>query len=273
MSRQTATRPHTLVWTLIGVLLVILAVNAATLLDGLPDRQSSENPAKSAPVISVDADADADADEHGTKDYYTPRETTVTVDMELEPGQVTYCPLDELGRATCAVGLLTPSLREDARERGRQDITVDPAGWPEANSKVLIPALSHVEGSQDYNGWMWNRSHLLADSLGGDAVAENLVPGTRTQNVGSTQTNGQADGGMAHLERLTREYLDAQADDSCPVTYTAVPVYAGDELVPRSVAVSAVSCDHSLDESVQVSNTANGWSIDYTDGSYTKNID
>lgn len=75
---------------------------------------------------------------------------------------------------------------------------------------------------------------------------------------------------MAHLERLAREYLDGQSDDSCPLAYTAIANYTGDELVPRTVTVTALSCDGSLDESVEVSNTANGWSIDYANGSYER---
>lgn len=181
-------------------------------------------------------------------------------------GVVEYCPLDSLGRTVCAYGELTASLRDAAKNTGRQDITVDPSGWPRDNGESTIPALADVEGSKDYNGWFWNRSHLVADSLGGDAVVENLVTGTRTQNVGSAQTQGQYSGGMARTELIARDYLDSQHDDSCPLYYAATPQYQGDELIPRSVRVDVLSCDGSINVAVEALNAANGWSIDYFTG-------
>ena len=48
------------------------------------------------------------------------------------------------------------------------------------------------------------------------------------------------------------------------------PNYTGDELLPRTVTVDIQSCDQKIDERVVVSNTANGYVIDYTDGSFTE---
>lgn len=185
------------------------------------------------------------------------------------PGQVEYCELDNLNRPACAYGEITKSLYEDEKAQERENINVDPTGWPGNNQKVTIPAINHP-GSKDYNGWFWNRSHLIADSLGGAATKENLITGTRTQNVGSTQVNGQYSGGMAYTERLTREYLTSQLDDSCPVYYAAKPVYQDDELIPRSVIVDIQSCDKSLNSRVEVSNTANNYVIDYQTGSFVQ---
>lgn len=154
-------------------------------------------------------------------DYYEitgPAQRTYTA----SEGVISYCPLDELDRATCAFGELTPALRAEAQARGRQDITVDPAGWPSgpaANREVTISALDDVSGSESYSGWFWNRSHLIADSLGADAVAENLVTGTRTQNVGSTQSSGQYAGGMAFTELIARDYLDSADASGCALYY------------------------------------------------------
>lgn len=53
-------------------------------------------------------------------------------------GTITYCPLDELSRPTCAYGVLTTESRLQAKQRGRQDINIDPTGWPEKNQKVTI---------------------------------------------------------------------------------------------------------------------------------------
>lgn len=225
-------------------------------------RGSGEGPAPTITVPSQEGPATTSPE----ADYYTVL-GPAHVDRDPAPSEVSYCPLDSLGRAVCAYASLTASSYAAVPDE-RQDITVDPAGWPSANREVEIPALASVEGSRAYSGWLWNRSHLVADSLGGDAVAENLITGTRTQNVGSTQVGGQYAGGMAYTERLAREYLASQPDDSCPLYYAAEPTYVGDELVPRTVVVDIASCDGSLDQRVEVSNTANGWSIDYADGSY-----
>lgn len=189
---------------------------------------------------------------------------------DAKAGQVTYCDVDKFERATCAYGKLTSSQRDDAQREGRKDIFVDPAGWPEHNDEVDIPALESVTGSKDYHGWMFNRSHLLADSLGGSPDAENFVTGTRTQNVGSTQVSGQYAGGMAHTELIARDYLDDHDGDACPLYYAATPVYTDTELIPRTVIVDIQSCDKSIDARVEVSNTANGFEIDYTTGEYTQ---
>lgn len=185
-----------------------------------------------------------------------------------EPGEVEYCELDELERPVCAFGELTSQTRQDAARRDRQDISIDPPGWPEDNAEVTIPALPDVEGSQEYHGWLWNRSHLLADSLGGAPSAENLVTGTRTQNVGSTFTDGEYSGGMGYTERLARDYLDTGRGDACPLYYSTTANYAGQNLIPSTVTVNIQTCDESINERVVVFNTAEGFDINYADGSW-----
>lgn len=174
---------------------------------------------------------------------------------DAKEGQITYCDLDSLGRPTCAYGLLTTDMRQKAKARGRQHIDVNPTGWPAHNQKVTI-----TDGSQSYTGWFWNRSHMIADSLGGDPVKENLVTGTRTQNVG---INSAHNGGMAYSETKARSYLDNQAHASCPLYYAVTPNYNGNELIPRTVTVDMESCDKSISEHITVTNTANGYTIDY----------
>lgn len=199
---------------------------------------------------------------------------TAEIDYEATAGEIDYCDLDELGRTVCAYGKLTSTMREQAQAREKLDINVDPSGWPEINEEIEIPALDDVKDSRDYHGWMMNRSHLIADSLGGSVDIENLVTGTRMQNVGSHQVDGQYAGGMGYTELIARNYLDRRDSqnqgigDTCPLYYAATPVYSGDELMPRTVIVDIQSCDKSIDERVEVSNTANGWEIDYNDGSY-----
>jgi len=251
-----------LLW-LFAVLVLLLALSYVLSEQARQDvaEPSPGSPTEQTPSLVAPGDLDAD--------YYEVLGAAVK-EHDPAPGEVSYCPLDDLGRAVCAYGSLTPQLRQEAQDRGRQDINVDPAGWPGSNPQVKIPALEGVEGSKAYSGWLWNRSHLLADSLGGGAVLENLVTGTRTQNVGSAQTGGQYSGGMAFTELLARQYLDDPANAECPLYYAAAPVYTGDELVPRSVLVDVASCDGSLDLRVEVSNTAAGFAIDYADGSHAK---
>lgn len=205
----------------------------------------------------------------GEADYYTVLGAAQRSYSPAAAGEVEYCPVDVLGRATCAYGELTSTLRRAAQSRGRQEITVDPAGWGR-NGSVTISAVPGVPGSEAYKGRLFNRSHLVADSLGGAPIAANLITGTRTQNVGSTKRAGQYAGGMAYPEAVARAYLDTGAGDSCPLYYAATPGYQGDELLPRSVLVDLRSCDGAaVDERVEVSNTAYGWAIDYRHGAFT----
>lgn len=208
---------------------------------------------KEAPAVAQD------------EDYFTVA-GKAKLEYDAAVGEVDYCPVDELERPVCSYGLLTYDVRADAKERGRQDIATDPVGWPDSNPKVSIPSLDGVEGSKDYNGYMWNRSHLLADSLGGSVEAHNLVPGTRTQNVGSVKNSG----GMAYTETIARDYLDEKSSNECPLYYAATPNYEGDELIPRTVTVDIQSCNNSIDERVVVYNTANGFEVNYKEGSFTE---
>lgn len=208
------------------------------------------------------ADIDTDFDE----DYYTVIGTAERDYDPEKPGAVEYCDLDDLDRAVCAYGELTYSLRNDAQRRGRQDINVDSPGM-EYNDKVHIDPLPTEDSNDDngYNGYFYNRSHLVGDSIGGDPQLENLVTGTRTQNVGSVNNSG----GMAYTEIIARDYLDSKIADDCPLYYSATPQYSGEELLPRTVTVDIQSCDKTIDERVEVSNTAYGYDIDYATGQWT----
>lgn len=189
--------------------------------------------------------------------------------FETEPGTISYCPLDQLNRPVCAYGELTSAMRAAEEQTERETITVDPAGWPGVNHKTTIPAVPGIDGSKAYSGWFWNRSHLIADSLGGEAIAQNLITGTRTQNVGSTQTDGQYAGGMAYSEKIARDYLDTADGDACPLYYAVTPQYTDAELIPRTVSVDMLSCDGSVNMRIEVFNAAQGYAIDYTTGAFT----
>ena len=170
-------------------------------------------------------------------DYYQVDGQAQRSYKDAKEGQITYCDLDSLGRPTCAYGLLTTDMRKAAKARGRQHIDVNPTGWPKHNQKVTI-----TDGSQSYTGWFWNRSHMIADSLG---------------------ISSAHNGGMAYSETKARSYLDNQAHASCPLYYAVTPNYNGNELIPRTVTVDIESCDKSISEHITVPNTANGYTIDY----------
>lgn len=194
-------------------------------------------------------------------DYYNVNgEATLPAECEgLQPGEIRYQGvIDAMGRVGAACGNITWEVRDSNRDRDAFKPGSDPAGWGH-NDRASIPYSSK---SGSYNGYFYNRSHLLADSLGGAAEYKNLVTGTRTQNV------GEGSGGMAYTESLTREFIDS--NKSCPVVYAAQPVYTGDEIVPRTIEVDILSCDGALNQSVTVFNDAAGHAVNYVTGEFAK---
>lgn len=176
------------------------------------------------------------------------------VRYSVSVGTIAYSGTDSNGRTQAAAGEITPKMRAAARSSQRQDIEgLDPSGWPDGNPKVSI---SLYDG-KTYSGYFWNRSHLIADSLGGEAAVSNLITGTRMQNVGANDGTG----GMAYTETLARDWLDSHNDGY--VYYSATPLYYGSELIPRAVLVDVLSSDGALNTEVIVYNAAKGYSIDY----------
>ena len=206
------------------------------------------------------ADAFVSWDDEQAPEYY--RELgPAQIDWTLEPGATEYGALDGLGRASFARACVTEWLVQEgtARERGNLQ-GLEPSGWGE-NAEVSIPLAT----GDVYHGYLWNRSHLLAKSLGGSDDLRNLITGTRTQNVGSNSSGGGS-GGMGYCEKLARDWL-AEHPDSW-LFYAATPVYVGDELICRSVVVDLRSSDGSLDVRIEVYNTAKGLAIDYATGEF-----
>lgn len=138
----------------------------------------------------------------------------------------------------------------------------NPSGWPVKNKETTII----TPNGNEYHGWFWNRSHLVADSLGGHAVRENAITGTRMQNVGANDNKNP--GGMAYIETKVRNFLYENKDQQ--VYYKAEPIYKDDELIPRAVIVDALSDDKTINERVIVYNAAKGYEINYHNGEFTK---
>lgn len=170
-------------------------------------------------------------------------------------GTIAYGTPDQLGRSTAAIGVITKQLRDSGSDRDR-DMPDDITGWPNDNPKVSID----LGDGDTYHGYLFNRSHLIAKSLGGADTPENMITGTRTQNVGKNQPAG----GMAYTEELARDWLDNNPNGT--ITYMATPHYVGSELLPRTVTVDILSGDGTINQHVIVFNTANGYNIDYQNG-------
>lgn len=193
--------------------------------------------------------------------FYAPAgKAVVAYDDVNKNGEIKYLELDNLQRATGAYGYISKEMRTEAKERGRQDIKVDPVGW--TSGKPPVPVTFE---DRSYKDSFYNRSHLIADSLGGDPTKVNLVTGTRMQNVG---WNKKGEGGMAYIEEKTRVFLDSPKGDNCPVYYAVTPNYIGSELLPRTVTVNAKSCDSTIDEQIVVDNMAPGYVINYMNGEF-----
>lgn len=164
-----------------------------------------------------------------------------------------YGDLDNLERPTWATARITKADYNREKNEKREPIKVNPTGWPKVNPKVVI---THPDGST-YKGNFWNRSHMIADSLGGEPTKNNLITGSRPQNVGGRSN----DGGMAYLETKVRNYF-AEGNEG-PVDYSVENHYNGDDLLPDYTIVNAKSSDGKIDEKVVVYNVANGWEINY----------
>lgn len=206
-------------------------------------------------------------------DYYRPLgKSNINVSEFPEKSQISYGAFDSLGRTTTAKGSLTFDNVKGSYGIRQQFTEADkPSGWL-GNETVLVNGKHKIKTYQidylngkSYRGAMWNKSHLIADSLGGHAKKDNIITGTRPQNVGGTNQKG----GMRYTEKKAQEYLES--NHNAILYYEAIPVYKDNELLPRAVVVKMLSLDKTIDEAVMVYNTANGYTIDYTNGTFKKN--
>ena len=170
---------------------------------------------------------------------------------------------DDLDRTTTAYGLVNYKAVMDSKGwRADFEPNSEPSGWfigKKSNNKKVSVKLPN---GKIYNGYFYNRSHLIADSLGGRSYKYNVVTGTRQQNVGN---NGN--GGMQYIEKKVVDYVEKTKNN---VYYSVEPYYEGNELVPRYVIVNAKSDDGVINEKVKVFNNASGYEINYSDGSFAK---
>ena len=204
---------------------------------------------------------DSDYDESKFPDMY---EVLGKAEIDESKFSTTYSySHDDLDRTTTAYGLVNYKAVMDSKGwRADFEPNSEPSGWykgKESNNKKVSVKLPT---GKIYNGYFYNRSHLIADSLGGRSYKYNVVTGTRQQNVGN---NGN--GGMQYIEKKVVDYVEKTKNN---VYYRVEPYYEGNELVPRYVIVNAKSDDGVINEKVKVFNNASGYEINYSDGSFTK---
>lgn len=202
----------------------------------------------------------------------------VEIDRPVDAGNIVYDGIDSLGRTRRVVGNITYNMvEESAGWRCKFDSDVDKklSGWGDNSEVDVIYA-----NGKHYHGYFWNRSHLIADSLGGynhvynsdgsidkknsKTQVQNLITGTRFQNVGQNDGNG----GMAYFETRVTKFL--KDNPNVTVWYSAEPIYKDNEIIPRGVLVKVKSSDGNLVMQGFVYNVMPGYTIDYNTGSFTK---
>ena len=155
----------------------------------------------------------------------------------------TYSDLDSLNRVTDANALLNRSHMPSAK---REPLTWNPTGWH--NKKTA-------------HGWLYNRSHLIGYQLTGENNnPKNLMTGTQTLNSPLM---------LAH--EMDIAYYLKQSNDHY-VRYEVKPIFRGNELVARGVQMRAQSIgDNTIHFNVYIFNVEPGYTINYADGTSTKN--
>jgi len=155
----------------------------------------------------------------------------------------TYSELDNLGRCGVTMACVGQDIMP-TEDRGSIS-SVKPSGWQSVK-------YDHVEGK-----YLYNRCHLIGHQLTGeDANKSNLVTGTRYLNIE----------GMLPFENLVAEYVK---DTGNHVMYRVVPIFEGDELVPRGVTMEGYSVEDNgagVNFNVYCYNNQPGVVIDYATG-------
>lgn len=178
---------------------------------------------------------------------------------DLRPGDIEYT-YDRATKTQSVHALLSYESYEYGK-RDRESISdINPIGWPAKNGQASV---TFPDGTT-YNGWFWNRSHLLGHALDGADEEKNLVTGTRAQNVGKNNMQG----GMQFAEETARDYLTTHENGT--LYYFVTPVYLSGENIPRSVFVDIRSDDGSIDMHIEVFNAMPGYDINYVNGTWSK---
>lgn len=130
-----------------------------------------------------------------------------------------YAPLDALGRCGTAFALVSDETRPANGEKRGNISGVKPTGWVQGRYEDLP------------DGSLYNRSHLIAWSLGAENDNPcNLITGTSFMNQGT----------MQGVENRILAYIRNTGDH---VLVRVTPVFVGDELLARGVQYEALSIE------------------------------
>lgn len=198
-----------------------------------------------------------------TKNYYWDAGPAKIQSSNVNVGDIQYS-VDTEGRSSLAIGKLTYKMWKDSAGSRQGEPLDPPQGWP-YNPKV---AIKYEMTNRTYHGYMYNRSHSIADSLAGDKTytdASNFTTGTRPQNVGANQK-----GGMRAAEILVEDYWKSNVDSDQYVDYQVLPVYNENETLPRGTIVDIKSSDGKLDKRLVIINDVEQYVIDYNSGKFTR---
>lgn len=190
--------------------------------------------------------------------YFEVGKARLQDDSDLKNGQLDF-KLDEKGRSSTARGKLTYQMFEQSKGK-RQGQPLDPPYWPKNFKTEIHYSLT----GRTYHGYLYNRSHSIADSLGGEATytsKANFTTGTRPQNVGANQK-----GGMRYAEEMVENYWKEHANTTKIVHYQVEPMYKNNEVIPRGSIIDIKSSDNVLNKRIVVINDVEGMKINYETG-------
>lgn len=196
-----------------------------------------------------------------TSNYYWDNgKAQLTGFKDLKAGDYHFSS-DSLGRSATAKAVLTYSEYQSS-QGSRQGSPLAPPSWPDSNPKV---AINYGLTGRTYHGYLYNRSHSIADSLLGEksyTSEYNFTTGTRPQNVGADQN-----GGMRYAEEMVENYWNSHNGTNNTVSYQTTPLYKGSENIPRGSVIDIKSSDNYLNKEIVVINSVEGIKVNYDNGS------
>lgn len=194
--------------------------------------------------------------------YFEAGKARIQDDSDLKNGQLDF-KLDSYGRSSTARGKLTYHMFEQSKGK-RQGVPLNPPYWP----KNVKTEIHYSLTGRTYHGYLYNRSHSIADSLGGEATytsKANFTTGTRPQNIGANQK-----GGMRYAEEMVENYWKEHVNTNEIVHYQVEPMYKNNEVIPRGSIIDIKSSDNILNKRIVVINDVEGMKINYETGTAEK---
>ena len=166
------------------------------------------------------------------------------VNYDVAPGEYHYSDLDQMQRPGVCYAGITPQNYRDELDQEREKLPKQITGW---HKSVQLP-VQYPGTTSDKNVQILQRSHRLADSLGGEGTIRNLITASSYENIGQDNK-----GGMCYTEELARNWL-ASAPNDAWLYYCVTPVYGEGDLIPRSSYVDILSSDGTINQHVEVYN-------------------